>query len=420
MTYTFKLAHRLAVSRPGLHAISTCLLLAACAGGDQFSSTEISTTDQLDASARGSKGKKTLVAIELTPGMAELQPGGSQQFTAAGRYSDGSLRSVGVSWSSTGGSVSTGGLYTAGSAEGTYRVTASNGTLADTAAVSVTGGAAPPPPPPPPPSDGGLANECATPEPGWIWCDDFDQDRLGQYFEYQSAGGSFARAAGVGNEGSYGMRARFAAGQVNAGALHLAFGRTPQSYFRAVDGGTRDYREIYWRFYLRHEPAWSGGGGNKLTRAFSFASSSTWAQSMIAHVWSGGSDPAWNHLIVDPASGTDEAGTLMTTAYNDFPNLRWLGATRGATPLFDSTHVGAWYCIEARVRLNDAAQSNGSFDLWVDGAADVSRTGLNWVGAFDGYGLNAVYLENYWNAGSPKAQERYFDNLVVSTARVGC
>src|SRR5438445_348214 len=26
------------------------------------------------------------------------------------------------------------------------------------------------------------ANQSAVPQPGWIWCDDFEQDRLGQYF----------------------------------------------------------------------------------------------------------------------------------------------------------------------------------------------------------------------------------------------
>src|ERR1051325_4995332 len=60
-------------------------------------------------------------------------------------------------------------------------------------------------------------NECATPRVGWIWCDDFEEDRLRQYFEYDSAGGSFVRAAGVGRDGSFGMRARFARGQTSAG-----------------------------------------------------------------------------------------------------------------------------------------------------------------------------------------------------------
>src|SRR5437870_4983517 len=62
-------------------------------------------------------------------------------------------------------------------------------------------------------------NECATPRPGWIWCDDFEQDRLKQYFEYEDADGAFARAAGVGVDGSYGMRVRFTQRQLLAGAL---------------------------------------------------------------------------------------------------------------------------------------------------------------------------------------------------------
>ena len=50
-------------------------------------------------------------------------------------------------------------------------------------------------------------SECATPRAGWIWCDDFEQDRLGKYFEYSDAGGNFVRVAGVGVGGSFGMRA---------------------------------------------------------------------------------------------------------------------------------------------------------------------------------------------------------------------
>ncbi|MBT8405076.1 MAG: hypothetical protein KJP18_14530, partial [Gemmatimonadetes bacterium] len=81
---------------------------------------------------------------------------------------------------------------------------------------------------------------------------------------------------------------------------------------------------------------------------------------------------------------------------------------------------GSWYCVEARVRLNDAGQTNGVFQLWIDDVLEAERTGLNWVGAYSAYGLNAVYLENYWNSGSPVAQERYLDNFVVSTQRIGC
>jgi hypothetical protein len=264
-----------------------------------------------------------------------------------------------------------------------------------------------------------LANECAAPKAGWVWCDDFEQNRLARYFEYQSAGGSFVRAAGVGNSGSYGMRAHFNKGQVGAGFLHVAFGRTPQAYFRPVDAGTANYREIYWRMYVRTQSGWVGGGADKLSRATVLASPTSWAQAMIAHVWSG-MGAQKNYLKLDPASGTDAAGKLLTTTYNDFAHLSWLGNTQSATPVFDTAHAGKWQCVEAHVRLNTAGAKDGVFELWVDGAREAQRTGLNFLGAYKTYGLNAVFFENYWNAGSPASQDRYFDNLVVSTKPIGC
>jgi hypothetical protein len=92
----------------------------------------------------------------------------------------------------------------------------------------------------------------------------------------------------------------------------------------------------------------------------------------------------------------------------------------GTLPLFDSAHVGQWYCIEAHVRLNDAMQANGVFEAWINGTLDARKANLDWVGQYNSYGINAVFLENYWNGGATRAQERYFDNFVVSTQPIGC
>src|SRR5688500_10098685 len=93
--------------------------------------------------------------------------------------------------------------------------------------------------------------ECASPRPGWIWCDDFERDRLEGYFEYNTASGAFARVAGVGRSGSFAMRARLRRGIVEAGNLKVAFGRTPSGYIRPIDGGTATYRDVYWRVWVR-------------------------------------------------------------------------------------------------------------------------------------------------------------------------
>jgi hypothetical protein len=259
--------------------------------------------------------------------------------------------------------------------------------------------------------------ECASPQPGWIWCDDFERNRLDRYFEYNSAGGAFSRAAGAGIGGSYAMRARLSRGIVEAGNLKLAFGRTPSSYIKPVDGGTTTYRDVYWRVWVRMHSGWRNGGDSKLSRATVLAGAN-WSQAAIGHVWSAGADN--QYLALDPASGTDQTGRVRTTKYNDFPNLRWLGYDTGRTPIFGAARAGRWQCVEARMRLNDAGRANGIFELWIDGAPEARRTGLNWVGDFDTYGINAVFLENYWNDGSPGDQERDFDNFVVSTQRIGC
>lgn len=266
-----------------------------------------------------------------------------------------------------------------------------------------------------------LCTDWQSRHPQWIWCDDFEVDRLSHYFEYDIRHGRFVREAGIGTHASIGMRSEYLPGDPHAGSIHLAFGKTPSAYMKPVDAGTATYREIYWRFDLRLQPGWTGGGADKLTRA-TILSSDRFAQAAIGHLWSGGlpgSDP--ERLYLDPASGTDELGTLRTTTYNDFPRLRWLGAAGGETPLFNPAKIGTWFCIEVHMKLNHGDAGDGVFEYWIDDHLEAQRTGLNWIGTYQDYGINAVYLEQYWTSVPfNKVQQRYFDNFVVSTARIGC
>ncbi len=252
----------------------------------------------------------------------------------------------------------------------------------------------------------------ATPDPRVIWCDDFDDGAplAAKYFEYDSAGGSFVPVPGTGLGGSVGMRAVWQTGQVSAGNIKRTFGRNPVN---SQSHSSTDFPEIYWRQYLKMEEGWTGNP-YKLSRATSLASGS-WAQAMIAHLWA--SDI---YLAIDPATGIDSSGTLVTTTYNDFPNLTWLGLRRGPTAIFTSAAAGRWYCIEAHARLNTSGASDGVFEFWIDGGLEARRADLNWVGTWRGYGINALFFENYWNNGAPGQRVRYFDNIVISTVRIGC
>lgn len=50
---------------------------------------------------------------------------------------------------------------------------------------------------------------------------------------------------------------------------------------------------------------------------------------------------------------------------------------------------------------------------------EAERQNLNWRGAFHQHGINAVFLEAYWNEGSPVDQARWIDNFVISTKPIG-
>lgn len=84
-----------------------------------------------------------LAGIVVQPDPVTVQPGGTQQFSVNGLWTNGGSGAPPVSWSATGGTISASGLFTAGSSAGTFRViaTESGGGLADTVVVTVASAA---------------------------------------------------------------------------------------------------------------------------------------------------------------------------------------------------------------------------------------------------------------------------------------
>ena len=243
-----------------------------------------------------------------------------------------------------------------------------------------------------------------------IFYEDFGQlpDWRTRYLEYVPEKGSFTWTSN-GGLANGAMRGQFEKGQVSAGSLKVLFGKNPFGRGLRRDDAIR---EIYWRVYVKHEPGWEGNPA-KLARATCLAGPD-WSQGLIAHVW-GGKGSA---LCIDPATGIRES-RKVTTAYNDFPNLKWLGLRQGQTPIFCPAESGRWVCIESHVKLNTPGERDGVFELWVDGRLEASRNDLDWHGSWGDYAINAVFLENYWNQGAVKREARWFDNFIISTQPVG-
>jgi hypothetical protein len=229
-----------------------------------------------------------------------------------------------------------------------------------------------------------------------------------RYLEYNSADGSFVWERDGGLAGGS-MRCQFAKGQVTAGSLKVLFGRSP--FHRGIRRN-ETFNEIYWRVYVKHESGWEGNPA-KLARATCLATEN-WSQGMIAHVWGG----KGAMLCIDPATGIRDS-VKVSTRYNDFDHLKWLGSRNGHTPIFSPAESGRWVCVESHIKLNKPGAADGVFELWVDGQLEASRTNLDWHGTWSDYAINAVFLENYWNDGSIKKQARWFDNFVISTRPIG-
>jgi len=89
----------------------------------------------------------TLTQVVMTPSTLSLAPSATQQFAVTGTWSDGSSVAPSVTFTATGGTISATGLYTAGSATGSFRVIAvqTGGTKADTSAITIAASAPPPP-----------------------------------------------------------------------------------------------------------------------------------------------------------------------------------------------------------------------------------------------------------------------------------
>lgn len=265
---------------------------------------------------------------------------------------------------------------------------------------------------------------CQNAPKGTIWCDDFeDATPLNQkYFEYNDNQGDFIKMDQVGRDHSRGMRVRWQQGEVGAGSLSKSFGKTPDTYIgKYAAHPTENFDEIYWRMDVMAQPGWIGGGPAKLSRALCLANSN-WAQGLMAHLWSGGTKD--EYLGMDPASGIGTDGVLKSTKYNDFNNLRWLGFKAGNIDMFSTGNAGRWFCVVGHVKLNTPGQKNGVFEFWINDTLQASATNLDWHSTWNSnpanMHINAVFFENYWNAGSPVQQERYFDNLVISTQSIPC
>ncbi|HTU41304.1 MAG TPA: Ig-like domain-containing protein [Candidatus Aquilonibacter sp.] len=115
------------------------LLTAVASGSTTVTASLSGTTGSASLDVETVTVTKTLTSISVTPPTASINIGANQQYTATGKYSDGSTGSVAVTWSTSSASIATinsSGLAT-GVAAGSITVTATSGSVSGTAALTV-------------------------------------------------------------------------------------------------------------------------------------------------------------------------------------------------------------------------------------------------------------------------------------------
>ena len=122
---------------------STGLFTAGTAAGT-FTNTVIATSGSITGTATVTVTAGSLATITVTPNPATVAINGTQQFTAMGRDAGDNVVAITPTWSvvAGGGTINSTGLFTAGTAPGTFTntVRAASGTIAGTASVTVTTG----------------------------------------------------------------------------------------------------------------------------------------------------------------------------------------------------------------------------------------------------------------------------------------
>ncbi len=224
--------------------------------------------------------------------------------------------------------------------------------------------------------------------PEWLWFDDFENlTNLGEnYQDYSDHGFAVSDEDAV--SGTKSLRQSYSSGQVDAGWV-----------IRYREEGFPSH--LFMRWYHKFEEGFEGFPP-KMARMRN-RSHSSWEKPFGVYCW-----------IEDGRVVADIKATTSTQANSS----GWLPKLWSDFSFNDPENVGRWICFEMEVKLNDRGEQNGVCRIWADDQLIIEKTGLD-IRGDDNLEINEVMLDGYWNGGSPKNQNRYFDNFVISTQRIG-
>jgi hypothetical protein len=331
-----------------------------------------------------------------------LSTGQTQQFSATARLSDGTTAPASVSYSATGGTVTSAGLYTAGSSAGTYRVIATlvGGTLADTATISVSAPSASTMYPHQPAglirvaenSFDGLPGSGSGIEYGGVW------RHSGSNLTWKTDASAVQSPGGV-------AVVKWAAG--------LDDGNGGGAYF--YNDFSQPLKELYVSYRVKiPTPDYENqvSPGVKLLGYLSYGKTDRQNQFFLQML----STSSTQAVQTGPWKFRSDFTSEYALAGSSNPSQDYFD-NMGAGPQF---RPGVWQQVEMYFKLNDDKRENGVYKLWVNGVLVQSYTNVTMINGAKGAttGFYELHFDPIWGGESGKIKQRddylYIDHVYVS------
>ncbi len=332
-----------------------------------------------------------LTSLSISPKIATVNAGATQQFSAVANWSTGATTLPPTTYSATGGVVSTTGLWTAPSTAGTYKVIVAHtgGTLKDTASVTV---------------QAATTGTATTTGASVLFSDDFES-------------GGFATAQN-------GVRwtslpwVEMSTGFARRGTKSMAFRQgDSKEWAEARFGGLPKLPEVFMQFWL-YQPTGTeavnvgpsvqipGARNDKFFRLWGGEYTGINDIKFGASTWQGKLGVEYKRNLLD--------GTVWPMGEGGEPTAP---DVINYHPLIGNTaYKGRWVRVRIQCRVATPDQDNGVIRIWLDDLLVLDRQKLR---AYAGTGgINAFesgYLLGWANNGFPTGQRMYIDDFSIST-----
>ena len=406
-------------SGPGMATVSAAGVASGLAPG---TTTISATSGGITGSATLTVSAAILQAVILSPASAALATGATRQFSVSGQWSNGATTAPAVTYSATGGTISGGGLYTAGGTPGTHRVIAvqQGGTLADTAVVTVT-------------AVGGGAGVT-------LFSEGFEDANISGRGWFDATSISTALDARTGSTGTRALQ------------WHWNTGTT------APQGSSRkDFApssSVYLSYWVKTSANWTGSGRDYHPHMFHFLTTADdrYIGPSRTHL------SLYDELLYKPGQGLTPVLSMQDALMIDGSRLmidltnvteqRAIGGSNGRPEpglVWDSFDYGggqytnyklfqpgtivmtdatksSWHHVESYWQLNTISggkgQPNGIVQYWFDGTLIIDRRDIYFRTAVNAtMQFRTFVMAPYIGDGSPRDQHMWIDDLVVRTTR---